>query len=66
MIFFIDKLIFHLEKLQNEDFSRKGIHSIRGEQTLLEILSFASWHLNHHGKFIDAKRENLGRKIRES
>lgn len=57
--------LFHLEILKPEDFSRIGIHSIKGEQTLLEILNFSTWHLNHHGKFLYGKRKNLGKEIEE-
>ncbi len=57
--------LFHLEILKPDDFSRVGIHSIKGEQTLLEILKFSIWHLNHHGKFLYGKRKNLGKEIEE-
>jgi uncharacterized damage-inducible protein DinB len=57
--------IFHLNHLKPIDFSRVGNHSIRGPQTLAQILEFSVWHLNHHLKFIYGKRENLGKKIEE-
>lgn len=56
---------FHLKILSPEDFSRIGIHNQRGEQTLLEILKFSIWHLNHHAKFVYGKRKNLGKEIEE-
>ena len=58
--------LFHLDILKPEDFNRIGIHSIKGEQTLLEILKFSTWHLNHHGKFLYGKRKNLGKEIEEN
>jgi uncharacterized damage-inducible protein DinB len=50
-----------LQKLPDEAFERSGRHTERGRQTLAEILAMAVWHLNHHLKFIKAKRESFGK-----
>ncbi len=43
-------------------FSRgRGGSTERGRQTLAEILAAAVWHMNHHLKFIKAKREQFGK-----
>ena len=50
-----------LTALPASAFQRAGIHNERGRQTLLDILNFAVWHLDHHLKFIYEKREKLGK-----
>jgi len=50
-----------LRKLPEGAFERAGRHSERGRQTLAEILAMAVGHLNHHLKFIKAKREHFGK-----
>jgi uncharacterized damage-inducible protein DinB len=42
------------------DFARVGIHTERGPQTVAEIVSYATNHVDHHLKFAYAKRANLG------
>lgn len=42
------------------DFARAGHHSQRGRMTLAEILSTYVNHLDHHLRFLYAKRANLG------
>ncbi len=49
-----------LQALQPKDFDRAGLHSERGLQTLPDVIGFASWHLDHHLKFIPDKRKALG------
>jgi uncharacterized damage-inducible protein DinB len=40
---------------------RTGVHSERGEQSVVDVLSYCVWHLNHHLKFIQDKRKALGK-----
>ncbi len=42
-------------------FARTGTHTERGVQTLETVLTYAVNHLDHHLKFIYAKREALGK-----
>jgi uncharacterized damage-inducible protein DinB len=42
------------------DFARTGVHSEVGEQSLAQILIYITNHLDHHLKFLYAKRGNLG------
>lgn len=42
------------------DFGRVGVHSSAGPQTLAELVSKATGHLDHHLRFLYAKRANLG------
>jgi uncharacterized damage-inducible protein DinB len=41
-------------------FSRTGTHTEKGPQTLAEVLVYATNHLDHHLKFLYAKRAKLG------
>ncbi len=45
-----------LRLLKDEVFERAGTHSQRGRMTLGEIVPFASWHFQHHMKFLREKR----------
>lgn len=45
------------------DFARSGIHSEAGRQTLAEVVAKIVTHLDHHLRFIYAKRANLGEAI---
>ncbi len=48
-------------KAQDEaTFARAGVHSEAGRQTLAEVLVKATNHLDHHLKFLYAKRAKLG------
>jgi uncharacterized damage-inducible protein DinB len=49
-----------LEKLTPEDFRRTGVHSERGVETLLDVLTIYTDHLDHHMKFLHEKRRLLG------
>jgi hypothetical protein len=49
-----------LRGCSEQDFSRAGMHSERGRMTLAELLTVFVNHLDHHLKFIFAKRANLG------
>ena len=50
-----------LNQLPDADFERAGQHNERGRQTLVDVLGFANWHLDHHLKFIEAKRKLLAK-----
>jgi len=45
--------------LDESAWKRKGLHTIRGEQTLQTILVYDTWHLEHHAWFLNAKVERL-------
>jgi len=49
-----------LASLAAETWTRTGIHSERGELTLLRVLELAANHIRHHVQFIDEKRKALG------
>lgn len=49
-----------LKKLPDADFDRSGQHSEAGKQTVVDVLSKANWHLDHHLSFIRQKREKFG------
>jgi uncharacterized damage-inducible protein DinB len=49
-----------LRRCPESDFSRAGIHSEAGRKTLAELLAGAVGHLDHHLRFLYAKRANLG------
>ncbi len=42
------------------DFARAGVHSESGRKTLADLVVGAANHLDHHLKFLYAKRGNLG------
>lgn len=50
-----------LRLLPPEAFARTGTHSERGVQTVEDVLKYAVNHLDHHLKFLYAKREALGK-----
>jgi uncharacterized damage-inducible protein DinB len=49
-----------LRKCTDADFARSGRHTEAGPQTLAEVLAYITNHLDHHLKFLYAKRANLG------
>jgi uncharacterized damage-inducible protein DinB len=49
-----------LRRAPEADFARAGNHTERGRQTLAEVLSACVNHLDHHLRFLYAKRSNLG------
>jgi len=49
-----------LRTCSETDFARSGIHSEKGKMTLADLLAYVTNHLDHHLKFIYAKRANLG------
>ena len=55
------KWMARILKAQDETaFARTGNHSEKGKQTLAEVLVYATNHLDHHLKFLYAKRAKLG------
>ncbi len=49
-----------LKTLPAEAFTRTGLHSERGELTLMRMVDLAANHIPHHLKFIVDKRKALG------
>jgi uncharacterized damage-inducible protein DinB len=49
-----------LRRCGDEDFARAGLHTETGRMTLAEVVSRAVAHLDHHLRFLYAKRANLG------
>jgi len=45
--------------------NRSAMHPERGAMTVREILAFATWHLEHHARFLNAKIEHLLGPMRE-
>jgi uncharacterized damage-inducible protein DinB len=52
-----------LKSLPEADFSRAGNHTEKGRMTLAELVRGYVGHLDHHLKFLYAKRGNLGMAI---
>lgn len=52
-----------LRSLPDAAFDRRGNHSERGPMTLRQLVEGASKHLDHHLKFINDKREMLGKNM---
>ena len=52
-----------LRKLPDETFGRKGTHNERGVTTLGEYLQYMLKHMDHHLKFIHAKRAAMGKEM---
>ena len=48
-----------LRVCSDEDFARSGIHSETGRKTLADLVATYVGHLDHHLKFLYAKRANL-------
>lgn len=49
-----------LRRCVESDFARAGQHTERGRVTLADLVTSAAHHLDHHLKFLYAKRANLG------
>ena len=49
-----------LRKCSEADFNRAGIHSEAGRKTLADLVVTAVSHVDHHLRFLYAKRANLG------
>lgn len=52
-----------LRSLPEADFARAGNHTVKGRMTLAELVRTYVGHLDHHLKFLYAKRGNLGTAI---
>jgi uncharacterized damage-inducible protein DinB len=52
-----------LRSASDAQLARTGIHTERGKQTVLDILGYAVRHLDHHLKFIHAKRAAMGKEM---
>lgn len=48
-----------LRTLEPDNFNRKALHPERGEQTVKLILTYATWHLEHHAWYLSRKLERL-------
>jgi uncharacterized damage-inducible protein DinB len=49
-----------LRACSDSDFARAGTHTERGRETLADMVAIYTAHLDHHLKFLYAKRANLG------
>ncbi len=52
-----------LMTLNDEAMNRVGTHSEHGEMTLKKVIEMANTHLEHHLKFIHAKRAAMGKEM---
>ncbi|HEX8524143.1 MAG TPA: DinB family protein [Tepidisphaeraceae bacterium] len=52
-----------LKNLPEAAFSRSGTHSQAGKKTLEDVVRMAVNHLDHHLKFIHAKRAKMGKEM---
>jgi len=52
-----------LRSLPDAAFDRRGNHNERGPLTLRQLVEGASKHLDHHLKFVNDKREMLGKNM---
>jgi hypothetical protein len=50
-----------LRNLPDTSFARAGVHSTRGRTTLAQMVAEYTEHLEHHLRFLRAKRERLGK-----
>ncbi len=48
-----------LETLDEGAFARSGMHTSKGPQTLKDILAYATWHLEHHARFLRLKIDRM-------
>lgn len=52
-----------LRKLNDADFQRSGVHSVKGRVTVADILDYFTHHADHHLDFILRKRITLGKPL---
>jgi len=52
-----------LRALPDKAFDRVGQHSERGAVKLSDLLGYVTNHLDHHVKFIHAKRARMGKEM---
>lgn len=48
-----------LATLTPEQMNRQALHPERGPQSVRQILVYATWHLEHHARFLNAKIEKI-------
>lgn len=48
-----------LTTLSEAQMQRKMLHPERGEQTVYQVLVYATWHLEHHGEFLRKKIDKM-------
>lgn len=48
-----------LRTLDDKSFDARALHPERGEQSVKMILSYATWHLEHHAWYLSRKLEKL-------
>jgi len=48
-----------LETLTDEQFQRRAMHPERGAQTIKRILAYATWHVEHHARFLRLKLDRM-------
>jgi hypothetical protein len=65
MIISLNRRVFApvLRKLPETAFARAGMHNERGRVTLDDLLTSYTHHLEHHLKFIHAKRAAMGKEM---
>jgi len=49
-----------LMSLDPQDWERRIMHPQRGPLTVKQVLSYATWHLEHHGRFLTKKLDKIG------
>jgi uncharacterized damage-inducible protein DinB len=52
-----------LRQLPDGAFARAGTHSQSGKKTLADLVKFAVSHMDHHLKFVHAKRAAMGKEM---
>jgi predicted metallo-beta-lactamase superfamily hydrolase len=57
------QLAIVLRKLPDSAFQRSGTHNQAGKKTLADLIQTAADHLEHHVKFIHAKRAKMGKEM---
>lgn len=48
-----------LANLSEDQFTRRAMHPERGEITVRDMLVYATWHLEHHARFLRAKLDKM-------
>jgi hypothetical protein len=52
-----------LRNIPDSAFDRAGTHNVRGRMTVRDLVAEYAAHLEHHLKFLHAKRERLGKPV---
>lgn len=53
-------------RLSEEQWERKALHPQRGAMSVKRILAYATWHLEHHGRFLARKLDKMVGPLEES